>query len=304
VAAGIGLVWSLAARPATPLAIGGVLVAAATVRAFGARDLRGLVATAVAALAVIGEAGVLARIADQSRPVAGTVAVIAAGLLAVGAGLIGKEVERAVLEVTALGGAAVAFLTVSDNAVWTSNALLAGGTAAALVALRKDRHRVGWLAGALLTLSSWVRLAHANVEQPEAYTAGPAVALLVVGWFARRRNSELSSWQAYGAGLTTGLLPSLAVTLGNDDLARPLLLGGVALGVVLAGVRSRLQAPLVVGGAVLALDALIQLGPYAAAVPRWVSIGGAGLLLLVLGTTFERRLREVRRVAAKLGDLG
>lgn len=310
VAAGIGLVWSLAARTATPLALLGVLVAAGAVRAFGARDLRGLVATPVAALAVIAQAGVLTRIADQSRPVAGTVAVIVAGFLAVGAGLIGEEMERRVLKLTALGGAAVAFLTVTDDAIWTSNALLAGGGAAALLALRKDRHPVGWLGGVLLTLSSWVRLAHADVEQPEAYTVGPAVALLVVGWFARRRNAstdasgELSSWQAYGAGLTAGLLPSLAVTLGNDDLARPLLLGGIALVVLLAGVRYRLQAPLVLGGAVLALDAVILLGPYAAAAPRWVSIGGAGLVLLVLGTTFERRLRDVRRVAAKLGDLG
>ncbi|MBA3745631.1 hypothetical protein, partial [Sporichthya sp.] len=168
----------------------------------------------------------------------------------------------------------------------------------------RDRHPVGWPAGALLTLASWVRLVEANVEQPEAYTAGPAIALLVVGWFARRRNQELSSWQAYGAGLSTGLVPSLAVTLGEDGLVRPLLLGGVALVVLLAGVRSRLQAPLVLGGAVLAVDALIQLGPVAAGLPRWVSIGGAGLVLLVLGTTFERRLRDLRRVAAKLGDLG
>ncbi|HUR72696.1 MAG TPA: hypothetical protein VMZ00_00365 [Sporichthya sp.] len=303
VAAGIGLVWSLAARTATPLALLAVMVAAGAVRVFGARALRGLVATAAAALAGIAQAGVLTRIADQSRPVAGTVAVIAAGVLAVSAGLIPRELERRVLELTALGGAALAFLTVTEDAVWTSNALLAAGTAATLVALRRDRHRVGWLGGTLLTLSSWVRLAHAHVEQPEAYTAGPAVALLVVGWFARRRNSWLSSWQAYGAGLTTGLAPSLARTLAEDALTRPLLLGGLALLVLLAGVRYRLQAPLVLGGAVLALNALIQLVPYAAAVPRWVSIGSAGLLLLVLGTTFERRLRDLRRAAVRLGDL-
>jgi hypothetical protein len=55
---------------------------------------------------------------------------------------------------------------------------------------------------------------------------------------------------------------------------------------------------------VLAVDALIQIGPYAAALPRWVSIGGAGLLLLVLGVSFERRLRDLRRVAARLAALG
>jgi hypothetical protein len=47
----------------------------------------------------------------------------------------------------------------------------------------------------------------------------------------------------------------------------------------------------------------VQVGPYAAALPRWITIGGAGLLLLVLGVTFERRLRDFRRVAATLADL-
>ena len=49
----------------------------------------------------------------------------------------------------------------------------------------------------------------------------------------------------------------------------------------------RLQAPLVLGGAVLAVDALVQLAPYLVeaydAVPRWVTIGLLGLALLGAG---------------------
>lgn len=302
VAAGLGVVWSLAARPATPMAVAAVLGAALLVRLLGSRDLRP-VATCVAALAVVSEAGILARIADAGPPAAATVAVIVAGVLAVAARALPDRRERVALELTALGASVIAFIPAGDNAHWASIALLAAGTAAAVVALAPDHHRVGWLAGALLTLSGWVRLALADVETPEAYSTGPALALLVVGFLARRADRELSSWRAYGPGLTTGLLPSLAMILGDDDLRRPLLLGLAALIVVLAGVRSRLQAPLVLGGAVLALDALIQIAPYADAVPRWVSIGGAGLLLLVLGVTFERRLRDARALVAKLAEL-
>lgn len=304
VATAVGLVWSLATRTATPLALLTVLLAAVAIRVVGGRDPRTLGATAVAALALIAQTGVLVRLAEHSRPAAGTAAVIAAGVLAVAAGFLARPAERRVLELSAAGGAGLAFLTVVDHALFASTALLAGGTAAALVALRRDRHRIGWAAGVLLTLSSWVRLADAGVAHPEAYTAAPALALLVVGYIARRRGAELSSWQAYGAGLCTALLPSLAVTLGEDRPARPLLLGAAALAVVLLGARFRLQAPLAVGGAVLAVDALVQLGPVAGALPRWVSIGAAGLLLLVLGMTFERRLREMRRVTARLAALG
>jgi hypothetical protein len=248
---------------------------------------------------------VLAAIAGQPQERAGTAAVVVAGVLAVAAGLVPRPGERLALEVASLGAATVAFPLITRSPQWTWIALLAAGCAAALVAMRSDRHLVGWLAGLLFTASSWVRLAMAHVEVPEAYTTGPALALLVVGWVARRRVREvgLTSWEAYAAGLTVGLLPSLAATFDDDGLLRPLLLGGTALVVLLCGVRSKLAAPLVIGGAVLAVDAVVQLGPYAAALPRWSTIGGAGLLLLVLGATFERRLRDFRRVAAKLADL-
>jgi hypothetical protein len=147
-----------------------------------------------------------------------------------------------------------------------------------------------------------VRLAESNVETPEAYTVPPGVALLIVGWFTR--HAGRSSWRTYGPGLSVGLLPSLFACARDEGLTRPLLLGAVALVVLLAGVRARLQAPLGLGGGVLAIDALIQLGPYAAEVPRWLSIGLAGALLLGLGATFERRLRDLRRWAAQFADLG
>jgi hypothetical protein len=81
---------------------------------------------------------------------------------------------------------------------------------------------------------------------------------------------------------------------------RPLLLGLGALAVTLLGAGNNLQAPLVLGGSVLTLDALHELAPYlvqvADALPRWAPPALAGLLLLALGATYEQRLRDVRRM--------
>lgn len=76
---------------------------------------------------------------------------------------------------------------------------------------------------------------------------------------------------------------------------------------MLLGARHRLAAPLLLGAAVLALDALHELAPYIAqalgTVPRWVPLALAGALLLGVGATYERRLRDVRRVREALGRL-
>jgi hypothetical protein len=100
------------------------------------------------------------------------------------------------------------------------------------------------------------------------------------------------------------LVPSLLAGLDGDELTRPLLVGLAALGVLLVGARTRLQAPLAVGAGVLVVDALDLLGPYAAALPRWVSLGGAGILLLVVGATYEQRRRDLARLREGYHRLG
>ncbi|MEU0219177.1 hypothetical protein ABZ281_30605, partial [Streptomyces sp. NPDC006265] len=88
---------------------------------------------------------------------------------------------------------------------------------------------------------------------------------------------------------------------------RPLLLGVAALLVTLLGARHHLRAPLVLGGAVLALVTLHELAPYVVqvtgALPRWAPPALAGLLLLALGATYEQRIRDVRRMREVLGRM-
>jgi hypothetical protein len=77
--------------------------------------------------------------------------------------------------------------------------------------------------------------------------------------------------------------------------------------VTLAGAHYRLRAPLLLGGTVLALDALHELAPHVVQVfdslPRWAPPALAGLLLLAIGATYEQRLRDARRVRESIGRM-
>ncbi|MER5923076.1 SCO7613 C-terminal domain-containing membrane protein [Streptomyces mirabilis] len=181
-------------------------------------------------------------------------------------------------------------------------AVIAAGTA-----VREDRRPAGYAATALFVLAAWVRLACWGVGSVEAYTLPVTVPALLVGAFGRRKDPLASSWTAYGAGLSVTLVPSLLTAWIDPDWPRPLLLGVAALAVTLVGARHRLRAPLVLGGGVLALDALHELAPYlvqmAGALPRWVPPALAGLVLLALGATYEQRIRDARRVREVLGRM-
>ncbi|NED80187.1 hypothetical protein G3I76_08805, partial [Streptomyces sp. SID11233] len=115
------------------------------------------------------------------------------------------------------------------------------------------------------------------------------------------------SWTAYGAGLAATLVPSLVGAWADPHWLRPLLLGAAALVITLAGARWRLQALLVLGGAALALDAVHELAPYVVqvvgALPRWVAPALAGVVLLAVGATYEKRLRDARRLRSVLGRM-
>jgi hypothetical protein len=304
VLAGLGLGWSLATQPATLLGLGLGLVAVLGALAIGRIETwPGLLAAGT----VLGAAEVFTALRSVEWPPdrAGFLTVAFCGALAVAGGrLLHEPASRTAVEVAAAASGVVAFMPVLDDPGWSSHTLLAAGVAAALVATRPGRHPVAWAAGGLLTASSWTRLALEDVTAPEAYTVPPAVVLLVVGFLRHRRDPQLSSWTAYGTGLALALGPSLLWAIGDEGLARPLLLGLSALTITLVGARARLQAPLLIGGAVLAVDAAAQVAPYVDAVPRWVSVGLAGLLLVLFGATYERRLRDLRRLQDGVRRLG
>ncbi|NED07341.1 hypothetical protein G3I55_37525 [Streptomyces sp. SID6648] len=212
------------------------------------------------------------------------------------------------VELTGALGALVAVGLAVPDAPFLALVLALCGVLAAGAAVRPERRPVaGYLSAALFVLATWVRLAASEVSFPEAYTLPVTVPALVVGFLRRRKDPEASSWTAYGPGLAATLLPSLAVAWTDPDWQRPLLLGVAALVITLLGARYRLQALLLLGGAVLALDGLHELAPYvvqvAGALPRWLPPALAGLLLLVVGATYEQRLRDARRLKDALGRM-
>lgn len=210
-----------------------------------------------------------------------------------------------------ISGAAVAVLALalaaSRPAVLALVLALCGVVAAATAVRPERRPFASWTAAALFLVATWVRLAVWDVETPEAYTLPVTVPALVVGVLRRRRDPEASSWVAYGPGLAATLVPSLFAAWADPDWPRPLLLGLAALVVTLLGARFRLQALLVLGGSVLALDGLHELAPYVVqvvgALPRWLPPALAGLLLLAVGATYEQRLRDARRLRERLGRM-
>ncbi|MEV7524825.1 hypothetical protein [Streptomyces sp. NPDC091371] len=209
----------------------------------------------------------------------------------------------------AAGAAGVLALALSAGRAGTLALVLALlGVVCAGAAVRPERRVLGWAAGALFVAATWVRLADAGVAAPEAYTLPVTLPALAVGLLRRRRDPAASSWTAYGPGLSATLLPSLLAAWGDPDWVRPLLLGAAALAVTLAGAQRRLQAPLLLGGGVLAVVALHELAPYvvqvAGALPRWVPPALAGLLLLMVGATYEKRLRDARRLRDAIARLG
>ncbi|MFI1225198.1 MULTISPECIES: SCO7613 C-terminal domain-containing membrane protein [unclassified Streptomyces] len=212
------------------------------------------------------------------------------------------------VELTGALGALVAVGLAVSDAPFLALVLSLCGVLAAGAAVRPERRPVaGYLAAALFVLATWVRLAASEVSFPEAYTLPVTVPALVVGFLRRRKDPEASSWTAYGPGLAATLVPSLAVAWTDPGWHRPLLLGVAALVITLLGARYRLQALLLLGGAVLALDGLHELAPYvvqvAGALPRWLPPALAGLLLLVVGATYEQRLRDARRLKDALGRM-
>lgn len=237
----------------------------------------------------------------------GLLTLVVPALGALAAARLGRHPLTLPVEITAAGAGGLAVVLTAGHATTLALALALGGVIAAGTALRADRRPVGYAAGALFLLATWVRLAAWSVDTPEAYTLPVTVPALVIGALRRRRAPETSSWTAYGPGLAATLLPSLIAAWSDAHWQRPLLLGTAALLITLAGARHRLQAPLVLGGTVLALDALHELAPFIVqvvdALPRWLPPALAGLLLLAVGATYEQRLRDARRVRDVLGRM-
>ncbi|MFI5755715.1 SCO7613 C-terminal domain-containing membrane protein [Streptomyces sp. NPDC051569] len=305
---------SLGTRPATVTVLavltvlfaGAAVVAAVTVRP-SARVVGAVLACVAAGYATALAVAVPVAAGLPAEGAALAVLAVPAAVAVPAARLRGRPVALP-LEITAAGAVPLAVMLASGRASALALVLGLSGVIAAGTAVRAERRPVaGYLAATLFVLAAWVRLAASGAAGPEAYTLPVTVLALAVGALRRRRDPDASSWTAYGPGLAATLLPSLLAAWGDAHGTRPLLLGLAALAVTLVGARLRLLAPLLLGGAVLALDGLHELAPYVVqavgALPRWLPPALAGLLLLVVGATYEQRLRDARKLRRTLGRM-
>ncbi|WP_157001254.1 SCO7613 C-terminal domain-containing membrane protein [Agromyces laixinhei] len=165
----------------------------------------------------------------------------------------------------------------------------------------------GWTTLGLLVVGGVVALASGRVDPFDVVTASVGVALIGAGWFRMLRSPELGSWPALGPGLAVLLVPPLIADFTDPQLWRIVTLGVVAVIVLVVGAVRRLQAPLLLGGAVLLAHALVQFWPWITelyeAVWWWLWLGIAGVLLVVLAATYERQLRLARGTIRSIAAL-
>jgi hypothetical protein len=160
-----------------------------------------------------------------------------------------------------------------------------------------DATRTAWKFGAAqLVLAAWVWFAAAGHTLVEWYSLPAAVGLLIAAGPELRRGA---SWPAWGPGLLVAAVPSavLAVTESDPRRAVAVLVGSAA--VLVAGARTGIRAPLMVGaGTALALGFgfTVRALPWPLAAALVV-----GAALLVLGTRGERR--PVAGFGRRLADL-
>ncbi|TDD79487.1 SCO7613 C-terminal domain-containing membrane protein, partial [Actinomadura rubrisoli] len=286
---------SLATQPAT-LAVLGALTVIAAVTALASAVLRDA-AAAVAALALGGFAAALGLSAGLPAHQA-AFAVLAASACALAAAW---AVRGEAAEIASWTTAAAGIGMTAGHGPHFSLALAVTGVLASALSLRADRRpAAGWAASVLLAAAWWVRLGASEITVPEVYTLPVSAALLAFGVVRHVRGATSSSWVLYGPALASTLVPSLVAAWGDATGPRPLVLAVAALAVTLAGARTRLQAPLLLGGAVLVLDAARRLAPFAAdalaGLPGWIPIAVLGLAVLLTGATYEQRLRDLRRL--------
>jgi hypothetical protein len=306
-------------------AAAGILGAGATLLALPSAVLTVAVLAEVAA----GAAAVLVRRFREVEPVAGTVLPVAAAgllwtvghlaevpydhrslLILVLLGGLALGAPRVELEMPAwVGVAAAAALGVpvaSDPSVSAAVHLtLAGALVTASALLHTSRRGIAWVGGLLLAAATWVRLADLGVQAPEAYTLPTATVLVLLGLHRMLRDPDpdAESVPALLAGLSLATVPSLLWVLVDPVSVRATLLGLACLVILLAGTALRWSAPVLVGWLVGGLVVLRESAPYAAQTPQWVLIGAAGALLIVVGVTWEARLRDLRRATSYLGRL-
>lgn len=242
-------------------------------------------------------------LADGRADAAGLclVAVAAVALLVAKPG--GRNpVSRLAIEAIAVASGIVA-IAIPDDATVVAMVLTILGSAVAIVAvLNEDRSDAAWVSVLALGVATIVRVAE-DVQAPEAYTLPAAALLLAAGWWRLTHDGRADSVRALSSGLTLALLPSLLLALDEPVSVRGALVAAGGLVALAVGVARHWSAPFVAGALTTGVLAVRHLGPVVEGLPRWISLGSVGVILLVIGVTWEQRRRDVDATSRYLAAL-
>ncbi len=281
------------------------MLAAAVPAGLAAVRLPGLRPPATAAALAAPALAVLTARSDGllDAPLAGLLlALLGALAFGVAAARARQPEERACAVAGALVGAG-AGLSTADVGAWGQVGVQLGvvGAAALCYAVVAARRWVGVVAVADLVAATWIAVGGAEIRTPEAYTLPAAAGLLLIALPALRDGAR--SWAGEGAAVAVALVPSALVVVADPTALRLALVVAAALAATVAGTLLHRQAPFVVGAGVLLVVAVGRLAPYAPLLPRWITLGTAGLLLIVVGATYERRRQQAREAVAWVAQM-
>ncbi|MGZ4479976.1 MAG: SCO7613 C-terminal domain-containing membrane protein, partial [Nocardioidaceae bacterium] len=301
--AAIGDLLLLADQHLRPLSL--VLLAATVPAALAAVRVPRLRLAASGAALLAPVAAVLTALGAEWLPaaVAGLLlALVAAAGFALAAVRAGASEEW----VWAVGGAvatAAAVATTGTVTAWGQVAidLAVAGVAAGCYGLVCRRRWVQVLAVTALVVASWTAVAGAEVRTPEAYTLPAAAGLLLIA--VSQLRSGARSWAAEGPAVGVALVPSAVMVVASPTVPRLVLVVVAGAAVTTFGTLTHRQAPFLLGALSLAVAVIGRLAPYAPLLPRWLTLGLAGLLLLLLGATYERRIAQAREAVTWIAHM-
>jgi hypothetical protein len=215
------------------------------------------------------------------------VALGACALTSAGLAAVVRARWRRPFFVAAGAAAALALpLGATDARAFATVLLLLGATV--LVVAVELRSALTGVAGAAIScLGVWAHLDAADVVATDAYVAPVAVALLVAGVIAKRRNG-IGSWTAYGPALTLLGAASLAERFAGGPPIHALVAGTVGTVAVMVGGWRRLAAPLVLGTAMLGSVVVSETLAFTATLPTWAWLAASGTILVAAGIAMER----------------
>jgi len=219
-------------------------------------------------------------------------AMIAAVGVSIGCAAAGLDRKLAVTPAV-VGIATLVIPLVSPAATRSGVALIIAGAGwLALAVLRWGPGR--WVSSGVLSLGTALVLVGAHVTVVEAYVAVPAITVLAIGLWWLVADPEVRTLRALGPGLAVGLVPSLiALAMDPAHLARTLALTGATVALAVVGVAFRWFAPILATTVTAVTVSFTQVFASEQIVPRWVSFGVVGSLLLAIAATYEK-LRKLR----------